>query len=259
MTSAQAGSARPDFYIAAIGRSGSTALCNWLTSPPSELVFSEPSFTRLRNPRLLPIQLAAFGMPASDEELAFADPSPIARFQRLMAPRLEGKRWALKEVLCEEHALVLDMFAPPRVLLTVRDIHDIALSFFEKHRIQDNLNRFSDQWVKDYCVRESAGLVAFRNFLEIRGIPHYVIRYEELTRSPDVRRSVASFVGWRGDGRVDSNFAEFDRGFEALRHGPAFSGRLRSRGERALRTEECRLAERIVECCSAYQRAFGYQ
>jgi len=47
----------PDFYVAAIGRSGSTMLCNWLSRPPAQLVFVEPFFTRARNPELLRIQL----------------------------------------------------------------------------------------------------------------------------------------------------------------------------------------------------------
>lgn len=251
--------ARPDFYIAAMGRSGSTALCNWLTSPPDEIVFAEPSFTRLRNPRLLPIQLEAFGIAATKEDLAHPDASPEKRFERLMVPRLAGKRWAFKEVLCEEHGRVLDMFAPARVLVTVRNIRDVALSFFEKHREQRNLDRFSDDWVEDYCVRESAGLVSFRNLLEVRGIPHYALRYEELARSHETQRSAASFVGWRGGGRVDSHLAEFGREFETLRHGSAFSGRLRVPNERALSFEIQQAADRISEKCSAYQQAFGYQ
>src|SRR4051812_22329475 len=47
----------PDFYVAAIGRSGSTLLCNWLASPPQRLVFLEPFFLRPENSRLLRIQL----------------------------------------------------------------------------------------------------------------------------------------------------------------------------------------------------------
>ena len=35
---------RPDFYIAAMGRSGSTMIDNWLTSTPDHLVLVEPSF-----------------------------------------------------------------------------------------------------------------------------------------------------------------------------------------------------------------------
>ena len=249
---------RPDFYIAAMGRSGSTALGNWFTQAPERLVFSEPFLTRTANPRLLRIQLADFGMPASDWEWGQADESASDRFRRLMAPRLRNRRWAFKEVLCEEHERVLAMFAPPRLILTVRDMRDVALSFFEKHRIQQNLHRFSDAWVEEYCLRESDGLVCLRNKLDERGIAHRVARYEDFTRSAEALHGIAAFVGWEGGGRVDSHLAKFDRQFEAHRHGAFFSDRPRLPDERQLGPAERLAADEIGERCSAYQAAFGY-
>jgi len=78
------GVAAPDFYIAAIGRSGSTMLSNWLCRPPQQLVFVEPFFLRPSNPRLLRIQLRDFGMAVSDAEWAPRDESGPERFTRIM-------------------------------------------------------------------------------------------------------------------------------------------------------------------------------
>ena len=249
---------RPDFYIAAIGRSGSTALCNWLCRPPEQLVFNEPFFLRTTNPRLLRIQLADFGMPAGEQEWAQEDASGLERFRRLMTARLRGRRWAMKEVLCEEHARVVAAFAPPRVIITVRNIVDVALSFFEKHRVQNNLDRFSDEWVRDYCVREAGGILNLREQLEGAGTPTRVARYEDFTRSANDRAAIAGFVGWQPGEVTDRHLESFDRGFEVERHGTSFSGHLRARSQRPLDQLHERLADQIGEECQAYQASFGY-
>jgi hypothetical protein len=248
----------PDFYVAAIGRSGSTMLCNWLASPPDRLVFLEPFFLRKQNSRLLRIQLRDFGMPASDEEWTERDETAAERFERLMAPRLQGRRWAVKEVLCEEHFRALDALHPRKVLVTVRSIDDVALSFFEKHRVQDNLDRFSDDWVVRYCLEETAGILRLLRLLEDMKIPHRVVRYEDFTTSGSERSAVSSFVGWPGGGVTALHFDEFDRSFEVERHGRSISDKLRGSGERDLGYEQLRLAQSLAEQCADYQAAFDY-
>lgn len=249
---------RPDFYIAAIGRSGSTLLCNWLTRAPGQLVFNEPFFCRRSNSRLLRIQLANFGMPASADEWRERDERAEERFGRLMAKRLENRRWAFKEVLCEEHERVLANFAPPKIVLTVRNIADAALSFFEKHRSQENLDRFDDEWVARYCIRESAGIVQLANELDVRRVPRFIVRYEDFIQSEQMRKAAENFLGWTGGGDVAAHFREFDRGFEIDRHGSSISTRLRTPGMRDLGEEQFRRADAIAERCSAYQKQFGY-
>jgi len=252
------GTSRPDFYFAGMGRSGSTMVCNWLTRPPDQLVFIEPSFLDVGNTRLLRIQLANFGLAANDDEWDRQDASAAARFERLMAPRLSGRRWALKEVLSSEHGSAIDRLAPRRVLISVRNIFDVALSFFEKHRAQDNLHRFDDDWVADYCLQESAGLLALQRQLQSRSVPCAVIRYEDFTRSEESRNDLSAFLGWQGGGATDMHLDQFDRSFEVERHGGAVSARLRERSERNLGEDELALAHSIEERCSEYQRQFGY-
>src|SRR5207253_865011 len=241
-----------------IGRSGSTLLCNWLTRIPDQLVFNEPFFCRPENSRLLRIQLESFGMPVTAEEWDQRDEDADRRFERLMATRLERRRWAFKEVLCEEHSRALDRFAPPKVLITVRNIVDVALSFFEKHRAQDNLARFSDDWVADYCVEETAGIVGFQQRLAGEGVPNALVRYEDFVRSAEFRASLERFLDWTGGGDTAVNFADFDREFEIARHGKSISGVLHHREQRQLNGEQFRLAVEIGERCSVYQTHFGY-
>lgn len=252
------GVSRPDFYVAAIGRSGSTMLCNWLACPPDRIVFLEPFFFRHQNSRLLRIQLRDFGMPASDDEWEERAESVAGRFARLMGRRLEGRRWALKEVLCEEHFRAIEMLAPPKVLITVRSIDDVALSFFEKHRQQGNLDRFSDDWVVRYCLEQSEGILKFIKLLIKREVPYRVARYEDVTASAAERTSIAQFVGWPGNGSTNSHFDEFDRAFEVERHGTSISDQMRLPAARNLESDVRRLAESLVERCADYQATFGY-
>lgn len=233
-------------------------LCNWLARPPRQLVFIEPFFMRTSNPRLLRIQLADFGLAVEDQEWSLPDPTAAQRFRRMVAPRLEGRRWAFKEVLCEEHFKVVDALSPPRVVITVRDIEDVALSFFEKHRLQNNLERFDDDWVRSYCLREAAGILEFRDLLCDRGIPFQVVRYEEFTRSEAARQEVANFVGWEPGGEIDSHLAQFDRSFEVERHGREINCKLRMPSDRQLDAGHIAAADEIASRCGPYQSTFGY-
>lgn len=248
----------PDFYIAAIGRSGSTMLSNWLSSPPDRVVFNEPFFLRPGNSRLLRIQLESLGLPVSDADWAQGDETALQRFRRLMGPRLEGSRWAAKEVLCQEHFAMTATFSPSRVLVTVRDIVDVALSFLEKHRLQNNLDRFGDDWVEEYCIRESAGILDYLAYLDSLGIPFRTVRYEDLIVSAQEQAAVEAFTGWPGGGAADLNFDAFDRAFEAERHGRSISGSSRTRRQRVLEKACLDHAIAIGERCEPYQRRFDY-
>ena len=143
-------------------------------------------------------------------------------------------------------------------MITVRNIVDVALSFFEKHRAQANLARFSDEWVEDYCVQETEGIVSFQQCLEARGVPTRVARYEDFVRSAEARKSIEQFLGWTGGGKTERGFTEFERGFEVERHGTSISPAIFARRQRRLARAEFELAAEIGERCDGYQRHFGY-
>jgi hypothetical protein len=249
---------RPEFLMASMGRSGSTMMANWLTAPPERVVLIEPSFFALRNPNMVRVQLPEFSVPASDAEWMFADADWQARFTRVFAPRLAGRRWALKEVLVAESRRIMATFAPPRVVVTVRDIAAIAASFLEKHRLQGNRDRFDAGWVGAYCRRESAAMVALCQDMAAQGAAYHVVRYEDFAASPAIRARLAEFVGWPGGGNPQRHFGKLGRGFEAERHASGIGTHTPSLPERALEPGELALLAGIEADCAAYQAAFGY-
>jgi hypothetical protein len=249
---------RPDFLMASMGRSGSTMIANWLTDPPGRVVLIEPALFALRNPDMVRVQLPEFSPPATDAEWTLPDADWQARFRRLFAPRLAGRRWALKEVLVAESQRVITALAPPRVVVTVRDIGAIAASFFEKHRRQGNRDRFDAAWVGAYCRRESAAMAALCAAMEADGLPHHVVRYEDFVASPDVRARLAEFVGWPGGGHPQRHLGKLGRGFETERHASGISTRTPSLPDRALEPDELALLPAIIADCASYQEYFGF-
>jgi hypothetical protein len=214
--------AQMDFYIAALGRSGSTALANWLTTPPTHLVFHEPNLLREKPTRLFHMQLEDWNV---DEESAFA------------------AHWAVKETQADMHSAMVARFKPSKVLICVRRVRDAALSLFEKHRRQNLLHRYSDAWSADYLVREATGLVSFAEELDQLGIPNRTIRYEDF--GEEALQSVAAWVGWPGGGDYARGFVSFGRGYEMDRQ-----------RNRELPEEAARMADAIADQCKPFEERF---
>jgi hypothetical protein len=258
MSPAEADLPRPDFLIAALGRSGSTMISNWLTRPPGEIVLIEPFLFAAANPAMLHRQFDHLGLAASAEEWATSDADWQARLRRLFAPRLAGRRWAVKEVLGEEHRKVLAAFGPLPVVITVRDIDAIAASFLEKHRLQNNRHRFDEQWVADYCRRETGLIMALHAKLVDEGTPALVMRYEDFVASSAQREALARFVGWPGEGDVTRHMDHLGRAFEAERHGGGVGAGAPDIAARGLESEELELVAEITAACAAYRATFSY-
>lgn len=202
-------------------------LANWLTTPPTHFVLHEPNLERERRTRLTVLQLEAW---------------------ELSLDEVQARQWGVKEVEADKSAAFLERWRPERVVLCVRDMREVALSLFDKHRRQGNLDRYPDSWASDYCVREAAGLVALADRLEGDGPPARVARYEDFAREEAERAAIAAFVGWPGGGDERALLERIDRGFEGGQ-----------RSERELGAAEMALADAIADQCGAYQQRFGYR
>lgn len=202
-----------DFYIAALGRSRSTALANWLTTPPHHVVFHEPNLAGEKPTRLFRMQLADWGIA---EEQAF------------------DRAWAVKEVL--GHEAMIEKFSPAKVVVCTRRPRDAALSIFEKHRRQGLLHRYPDEWTTAYVIQQTASLTKLAGELKV---PVATFRYEDYGMQS--LRSIADWVNWPGGGDPSRGLASFDRGFE-----------LEPDRDRGLPTECYRLADEVEERCKAF-------
>lgn len=249
---------RPNIYIAAIGRSGSTMLCSILTREPDHIVFVEPKFHKPPYRKMLTPQLLQYGMEISKAQYNQAQGQPpLAQLDELLGARLRQIKWGFKEVQCREHQRVLSIFRPAHILINVRHIFSVAISFMEKHRRQGNERQYPPTWVLDHCIRESNGLVRFCKHLSETGRPFTIVRYEDFTQNSESRAKLKYLLNWEFGGKSERFLEDFNRGFESRRHeGRDF--REPSIAERELPAEHIKLAHYIETSCARYQRYFGY-
>ncbi len=249
---------RPDIYIAAMGRSGSTMLCNALTHPPEQIVFIEPGFHTPPYRNMLKPQLTKYGMQLAETDGKETGRPPNAELNARLGADLRNIKWGFKEVQCSEHAKVLKVFNPKHVLVNVRHIRNVALSFLEKHQRQNNEAHFPPSWVEAYCLRESRDLVALCKLMDRAGQEWSLVRYEDFTRSQSFRAQLAQDVGWKIGGQNDQFFGDFNRSYEANRHNQAVFHETQV-AQRNLSMEKQEIAVKIEAESGEYQEYFGYK
>jgi hypothetical protein len=225
-----------------------------LTREPDHIIFIEPKFHTPPYRSMLAPQLLRYGMKAREDRPGLAPP---ALLDHMLGEYLRPIKWGFKEVQCSEHRRVHEVFRPKHIVVNVRDIFGIALSFLEKHRRQGNQDRFPPAWVREYCLRESRGMVAFCEDLSRRGHAFTVVRYEDFTGDAGYRDALEKSLSWKFGTGADRFLAGFDREFEVSRHqGRAF--REPTIAERDLPPDLVDLAREIETRCAGYQRFFGY-
>jgi hypothetical protein len=224
-----------DVYIAAMGRSGSTALANWLTIPPTHFVLHEPGLLRSQPTRLLGMQLSGWGVTLDD---------------------VMSAHWAAKEVEPHDHDPMIAAYSPARILICVRDIREAVKSYLEKHRVQGLLDRFDDRWTRDYVIECASSLVRLANRLDAEGKPWRIARYEEFARDPDRLADLAGWIGWPGGGDTSAGFKEFDRGYEADRHVRELGSSTVAVENRGLDDAAMAVVAEVTAATGDYQRRF---
>lgn len=252
---------RADLYVAAMGRSGSTLLANLLTTPPSRWVLVEPWFPMgASSPHLLQ-QMRRFGFEVADADWQRDRQAATAearrfRLARLFGERLAGlERWGIKEIRPGLHEATVELIRPARVVLQVRDLRDVALSFVEKFA-RTPTTRYDHAWARHYIRIAAAALVRLRQRLPAERLR--VVRYEQLVASPAERRALADWLDWLLDGEQDRNLDLFQRAYEIDRHGGALTETSVRRHEREPSDGDRAFADRVAGENTRYQAEFGY-
>ena len=249
---------KPDLYIAAMGRSGSTLVTNWLTRPGSQVLFYEPNFFAGKVTAKLASQCHDLGVSITDVKENETGIGTRLWLENRFGNQFDKLKWGFKEVLCDLHERCLAELEPEFTIVTVRNITDIYLSFIEKHKIQQNEHRFPPQWSYDYCVSESERMVAFARRLEAQNHRHVIVRYEDFVASPEKRAEIEQVSGWQGGGDLSRHLSLFDRGFEASKHKGGLTTKIRHSDSRKLEPVFYERASQLAGACKSYQMFFGF-
>lgn len=254
---------RMDLLIAGMGRAGTTALANLLTTPPEHWVIIEPGLTRDGVGEHVFEQARRFGAPVAVSEEAWRAggdrETGLERFARTIGPGLSALRgWGVKEVNPMGLDELIRVFEPRKVLLAVRDIRDCAISVLEKSRLHAAEGRpvQSDDWLARRLTDAGAALVRIRSRLDASRVR--TVQYERFTTDAAYRDSLESWLDWPLTGDPGRCMDLFGREYEVARHAGSVSASSVDRREREQSAEALRFAARVEQDAAAYQRAFGY-
>lgn len=254
---------RMDLLIAGMGRAGTTALANLLTTPPDRWVIIEPGLTRDGVGEHVLEQARRFGPPVAVSDAQWRAggdrETGLERFARTIGPGLSSLRgWGVKEVNPTGLDELIRVFEPRKVLLAVRDIRDCAISVLEKSRLHAAEGRSvqSDEWLARRLGDAGAALVRLRSRLDSARVR--TVQYERFTTDPVYRAGIEDWLGWPLTGDPGRCMDLFGREYEVARHAGAVTASSVDRRERERSPEALRFAAGVERAAAAYQQAFGY-
>ncbi|MBX3405191.1 MAG: sulfotransferase [Phycisphaeraceae bacterium] len=254
---------RMDLLIAGMGRAGTTALANLLTTPPDRWVLIEPGLTRDGVGDHVFEQARRFGPPVAVSEAQWRAggdrETGLERFARTIGPGLSALRgWGVKEVNPTGLDEIIRVFEPRKVLLAVRDIRDCAISVLEKSRLHAAERRSvqSDEWLARRLTDAGAALVRLRSRLDPARVR--TVQYERFTTDPLYRAALEDWLNWPLTGDPGRCMDLFGREYEVARHAGTVTASSVDRREREQSPEALRFAAGVERAAAAYQQAFGY-
>lgn len=229
-------------------------MANLLTTPPKRWIIVEPGITRGGMEELVRRQAENFGL-TMDEREWHAEPSPLNRFDSLLAPRLaELERWGIKEVNPTGVLDALKLLRPVRLILTTRDPRAAAASGLRKLDRRRRADQ-DDEWWRQR-LHESARLA-----IDLRrswaGDRLRVVRFESLVADESARKDLESWLDWPLDGAPERGLELYNRLDEVAKHG----GQLTSKSLTTPPQDSPRIsafADRFHEEAVDYRREFGY-
>lgn len=243
---------RADVYIAAMGRSGSTVLCDLMTYPKNVCLI-EPRFASgARSSRLLQQLRSAQVMISHQEWKALESRSAagyLERYKTMLSPALKQcDRWAAKEVRPEFHAPTIATINPKRILVLVRNANDVAYSLYDKYQRDGGDARTASTYVREYLSASAKTLVGIASSQNV-----LVCRYEDFTRSPADMQALAVKLDWPLQGTPNASFDKLKRSAEADRHKGLLTAARSYQGRPPLD-----FLEAALDGCRTYQETFGY-
>jgi len=251
-----------------LARSGTTLVSDLLTIPGRSLVISEPEifkqWSRTTSARVH--RLAR--MAGLDLEEAPPQPEPYgASYQRYfdeaLLPQLTKlSLWGIKNVDFSGWRELFNSYPPRRLILCVRDLRDTAISGIDRIcRLGITFRGPGSGIMRDEAWVLAGLAYSVRELMEMRKLPHLLVRYEDLAADPAVRQRIADYVGLDRlqEERLNLKAAEMRRAWEIEKHqgtiGTASVGRFASEPPGPVKA----LADRLWRLFPEYSEAFGFE
>lgn len=257
-----------DIALFGIMRSGTTLLADLLTSKDTSLILIEPI---LMNTRIeatgaelfefekIMKQLNHFGFDVST--MSYWDKSKFPTFVQFfysnIYPLLSRlKLWGVKMIDFDDWEGFLTAFQPQKLILTVRDIRDIVISAFD---LAIRLNQKFGVVVDEAWI-ERKTLFSCKAIMHMAGIPHLLVRYEDLCSNPDLHLEIAQYAGINNLSNNRSSFENIShRSYELKKHKSSFSTISINRYRSEPPGHVLELANRIWRLYPEYSARFGYE
>jgi hypothetical protein len=248
-----------DLYVAAMGRSGSTVLCDLYSRYPTHWLMNEPWIVRGNyGPGQLE-KVRRFGFEVADDDWfrKREGESVVDRFYRVYASILKQLEFlGAKEVRSEFHGEYYRLMRPEKVVVLVRDIRDVIISLVEKTEIEKR-DGYDTDFVRRYLRDNCLGLVQFYQSVQQTDTQVRVLRYEELTQSEACQKELDQFVGHGRIERIPEDGGVSTRPWEIERHGLTISAKTVGRFRSEQKIGWAELYHGIAECAQ-YNEFFGY-
>jgi hypothetical protein len=250
-----------------LARSGTTLVSDLLTIPGRSIVISEPEifkqWSRTTSARVH--RLARMVGLDLDEEPPQPEPygaSYQRYFDETLLPELTKLQlWGIKNVDFSGWRRLFSSYPPRRLILCVRDLRDTAISGLDRIcRLGITFRGAGSGIMRDEAWVLAGLAYSVRELMEMRKLPHLLVRYEDLAADPEVRRRIADYVGLDRlqEERLNLKAAEMRRAWEVEKHqgtiGTASIGRFASEPPGPVKA----LADRLWRLLPEYSKAFGF-
>lgn len=245
-----------DLYIASLGRSGSTLLANLLTTPPNRFVLVEPQLHLGEGNAWMFEQLDRFGWSVGTEEIdLWRSLPPERRVSTFLYPRLTTlEKWGVKEVDPKAHLPSLATLRPRKVIILVRNVRDVIISYIEKYRREGKTDYGAE--LLNFLVESTNMLIHLTETLNYQQMR--VVRYEDFVTSERERAAVSRWLGWPLDGDPNRNLDLYKRTFEIERHNGEISSVSVNRHAAMKLQDSSDIINNVAEYLSSFQKSFNY-